>query len=311
MPTHTRPYAGVADQQRMAELVREYPEGNLHVADLPYRLSSWAFDHPENIGLWEDQSGRLIAWVVLQAPFWAIDYVLHPRAEEQGLLSEVLSWACRQARQVAARPGGRPMWFAYVTAGRLDRQRALEAAGFYSIEHDPQDPWSGLYLARGGQTPVPAATLPDGFTIRPLAGATEVAAYVELHRAAFGSDNMTVAWRARTLERPEYLPDLDLVVEAPAGRLAAFCVGWISTSGHGDALIGQIEPLGVHPDYRQLGLGRAVLLEALRRLGRRGVATIVVETDDFRDAAVTLYTSTGFSVAEKILIYRKDVVDTR
>lgn len=306
MPTHMRPYAGAADQQRMAELVREYPAGNLHVVDLPYRLCSWAFDHPENIGLWEDETGRLLAWVVLQTPFWAIDYVMHPQA--QHLLPEMLAWAGAQALQIVGQPHGRPMWFAYVTASQLERQRALEQAGFYAIEHDPVDPWSGLYLVRSGQSPLPEATLPDEFTVRPLAGTSEVAAYVELHRAAFGSDNMTIAWRARTLARPEYVPELDLVVEAPDGRLAAFCICWITLPDRGQGVTGQIEPLGVHPDFRQLGLGRAVLLEGVRRLQQRGVATIIVETDDFRDAAVALYTSAGFAVTEKILIYRNDAV---
>jgi ribosomal protein S18 acetylase RimI-like enzyme len=120
---------------------------------------------------------------------------------------------------------------------------------------------------------------------------------------------MTVGWRARTLERPEYLPDLDLVVEAPDGRLAGFCVCWISTDEQGHALSGQVEPLGVHPDFREKGLGRGLLLEGIRRMQQRDVATMIVETDDDRDAAVALYTSAGFVVTEKLLIYRKDAVD--
>ncbi len=73
--------------------------------------------------------------------------------------------------------------------------------------------------------------------------------------------------------------------------------------------MGQIEPLGVHPDYQKLGLGRAVLLEGLRRLQSRGSVSMIVETDDYRDAAVALYQAAGFEVTHKILIYRKDVAD--
>ena len=41
-----------------------------------------------------------------------------------------------------------------------------------------------------------AAPLPDGITIRPLAGESAVTAYVALHRAVFESESMTVEWRA-------------------------------------------------------------------------------------------------------------------
>jgi len=66
-----------------------------------------------------------------------------------------------------------------------------------------------------------------------VAGASEVQDYVELHRAVFESTNMTHAWRARTLGCLGYLHDLDLVAVAPDGRLAAFCIGWLSVRvGH-------------------------------------------------------------------------------
>ena len=57
--------------------------------------------------------------------------------------------------------------------------------------------------------------VPDGFAIRPLADAAEVAAYAGAHRAAFGSEAMTAQWRERTIGTPLYQPDLDLVAAAP------------------------------------------------------------------------------------------------
>jgi ribosomal protein S18 acetylase RimI-like enzyme len=304
-----RAYAGAVDQQCMAQLAQTFPDGNLHVVDLPYRLSSWAFDYPENIGVWEDESGQMLAWAVLQTPFWAVDYAVHPAAYDHSILAEILAWAGTQAQQIRDQPNGRPAWFVHVRGDQTAQLREIEQAGFRSIEQDPDAPWSGLYLTRSGQEPAPGSALPDGFTIRPLAGEREVAAYVDLHRTVFGSPNMTVAWRARTLRRPEYVPELDLVVEAPDGQLVAFCVCWIVAPGHGNGLASQIEPLGVHPDYQHGGLGHAVLLEGLRRLQNRGVAAMIVETDDYRDAAVALYQAAGFEVAHKILIHRKDAAN--
>jgi ribosomal protein S18 acetylase RimI-like enzyme len=311
MTISLRAYAGAADQQRMAELARTFPDGNLHVVDLPYRLSSWAFDYPEAIGLWEDDDQQLVAWAVFQTPFWAIDYVVHPASDQQQMMSELLAWASMRIQQFRDQPNGRPMWFAHVRADQSAQMHALEQGGFYSVEHHPESPWYGLYLERGSQAPVPEYTLPAGYIVRPLAGESEVAAYVDLHRIVFGSPSMTVAWRTRTLHHPDYLPELDLVVEAPDGQIVAFCICWFTLRGPGHAPTGQVEPLGVHPDYRKQGLGNAVLREGLRRLQSRGVASMIVETDDGREAAIAVYTSAGFEITHKIIIYRKDVAGTQ
>ena len=146
---------------------------------------------------------------------------------------------------------------------------------------------------------------PAGFTIRPLAGEGEVAAYVELQREVFGTENMTAEWRSRTLRCPEYIPDLDLVAEAPGGRLAAFCIGWLDRR-HPEGPAGQIEPMGVREEMRHLGLGRAILSETLKRLVQHGAGQIYVETDNYRDAALELYEAVGFRVIRDVLVYRKD-----
>src|SRR5262245_55402325 len=103
-----RIYQGERDRDRMAALVRVRSTDNLHVVDLPYRLSSWAFDAPENCALWEDRSGDMLAWAVLQSPFWAIDYAIHPAAPAT-MHQDVLAWADQRARAVQGTPFGRPM----------------------------------------------------------------------------------------------------------------------------------------------------------------------------------------------------------
>lgn len=303
MNVQQRGFSGAADVRAMGALARAFPTDNLHVVDLPYRFSSWAMDDLENVGLWTDAEGQLVAWAVMQVPFWTIDYACYPDAGGE-VHRQILDWADRRARQSMGSPGGHPFWFVMVLAGQAGRIRDLEAAGFSCQADVGEDSWSKVLMARDAQAPIPACSLPEGFVVRPLAGQSEVEAYVDLHRAVFESRAMTAEWRARTLRCPEYVPDLDLVAVAPDGGLAAFCICWLGRRGQETG--GQIEPLGVRADLVKLGLGRAILSEGLRRLHQMGAQQVHVETDSYRNPALRLYGSAGFHVLEDVWVYRKD-----
>lgn len=298
-----RAFGGGSDLQAMAELVRKFPAGNVHVVDLPYRFSSWSFDHPENIRLWTDNHGQLLAWTVLQVPFWTMDYAFHPEFH-LNLHPQILQWADEQAHTIVDTPSGHPAWYVPVLSNQTDRIRDLEQAGFESQADVGENSWSQVVMEHSMHIPQ-KTSLPDGFQIRPLNGADEVDAYVDLHRAVFESTNMTAEWRKRTLQRREYIPELDLVAVTPNGQLAAFCICWLAKDGNGN-VSGQIEPMGVHAKYRKLGVGRAILAEGLRRLSAKGAQNIYVQTDNYRNAAFTLYESAGFHVTQDILMYRKN-----
>ena len=302
-----REFSGETDKRAMIRLAQSFPNESVHVVDLPYRLSSWALDDPTNIGLWVDAEGQLQAWAVMQTPFWTIDYAYHPDADVS-LHRQVLAWADHRARQALDTSSGRPCWFAMVFANQANRIRELEEAGFACQADVGPDSWSKVLMQRSAHLVVPENALPAGFTIRHLRGEGEIEDYVELHRAVFGSNNMTVEWRTRTLSCPEYRSDLDLVAVAPDGRLAAFCVCWLGEDSEG-RLWGQVEPMGVHEDYRKLGLGLAILSEGLQRLHQCGAESVYVETDKHRNAALGLYGVVGFRVIRDILVYRKDYGD--
>jgi len=93
-------------------------------------------------------------------------------------------------------------------------------------------------------------------------------------------------------------------------RLVAFCIGWLST-GDGDEIRGQIEPLGCHADFSRYALGRLALRETLRRLQLQGAKRIFVETDSYRNTAFRLYESVGFQVIREILVYGKSYNEAR
>ena len=296
-----RLFSDESEKYLMTALANQFPAENLHVTDLPYRLSSWAFDNLDNIGLWFNEKQELVAWAVLQTPFWEIDYVCHP-AVELSLHPEILAWADRRANATINTPNGHPEWYVNVFSGQVERIHDLEKAGFKCQADVGEDSLSKVLMRRSIQTAVKRYKPPAGFVVRSLAGEKEVEGYVELHRSVFGTKNMTVGWREHTLKHPTYRPDLDLVVESPDGRLVAFCICWLSEN----SLNGRVEPLGCHKDFRQYALGRVALSEGLHRLQSLGAKNIFVETDTFRNTAFRLYESFDFQVIQDVLVYRKD-----
>ena len=258
-------------------------------------------DAPENTHLWFDGQ-HLVGWAVLQTPFWTIDITCRPDAVGY-LYPEMLAWAEQRARAAIQGMYGRPMWFVMVFRGQTERIQKLEEAGFTCQADVGENSWSKVLLRRPAVLPIKRYAAPAGYTIRPLAGEAEVESYVALHQSVFESKNMTAEWRARTLQHPAYHPDLDLVVEAPGGRLAAFCIGWLDEK----TMAAQIEPLGSHKDFRQFGLGRVVFAECLHRMQSLGAKNIFVETDLDRSTALRLYRSYDFETAQDVLVYRRDI----
>lgn len=289
MPISQVPYTFSDSLPRITDLIYSHPLDNPHVTDAPYRLSSWSLDYPENVALWEDETGRLIAYAAIQEPFLTLDYVIHSDARHLNLESQIVEWAVSRCPAVAQRQQRTFPLYVWVnskeaTGYQDERIPLLESFGFV------EDDWQKISFVRPLHEDIPTPELPDGFRLRPLNGPAEVEAYVELHRTAFETRNMTVEWRQRTLQMPQYRPDLDLVIEAPYGRLVAFCISWLRPDGQ----IGEIEPLGVHPDFQRLGLGRAIALKALHQLNAHGAANATVTTDGERDPARQLYEAVGF-----------------
>jgi ribosomal-protein-alanine N-acetyltransferase len=58
---------------------------------------------------------------------------------------------------------------------------------------------------------------------------------------------------------------------------------------------GYLQRLAVHPDRRCEGIGRALVNDGLRWLERRGVTSVVVNTQEHNDAALALYERLGFA----------------
>jgi len=159
-----------------------------------------------------------------------------------------------------------------------------------------------LEYARSLVDPIPVFSIPPGFSLRCAAGEVEVHALVDLHRAAFGTDNMTVEERLAIMRAPSYIPELDLLLTTPLGELCAFCI--CSLSGD-DSHTGFTDPIGVHRDYQKRGLGKAILGAGLLSLQQRGATTAKLGTSSHNLPMQRLAESLGFTcVSEKLWFSR-------
>ncbi len=275
-----------ADITRITEMVYAHPGHFTHETDLPYRLSSWSAQNPANVRLWEDANGRLLAFAIMQEPFLALDYFVHPAARSWQMEREMLLWANGRAPEVATEQG-RTFPYHLFSRDESPEQVALwQALGLTRADY-----MDTVFMSRSLSGPIPDPTLPDGFVARPLHGSAEVAAAVAAHQAAFNSTNMRPNWRHAMLTQPQYRPELDTVMVAPDGRIAAFCIGWLHPK---DGRQSSLEPLGVHPDFQRLGLGTAILRVGLHRLQLLGATSVTLFTNADNNIAIHLYENEGF-----------------
>jgi ribosomal protein S18 acetylase RimI-like enzyme len=91
------------------------------------------------------------------------------------------------------------------------------------------------------------------------------------HANSFNPSKMTPDYYRGFMQAPGYDPDLDTVVVAPDGRFAAFTMGWIDPANR----VGTFEPVGTHREFQRRGLGKAALLEGMRRLQARDMMATV------------------------------------
>lgn len=278
-----RPYAGDADLSPIAELIRALPAVGRHLVDFPWRLSGPVADSTLDARVCM-ADGLLVGFAAWQDPWATLDVYIRPGPSQPEVEAAIFDWAARRFREIdAAR--GRPLPY-WVEVREDDTERlALLARHGYTVDDD----YTYVMMSRSLVGPLPRPNLPPGFAIRPFAGASEVEAYVEMHRRAFESVSMTAPWRARTLRMPGYEPELDLVAVAPDGRFAGFCVGWAAPKRR----VAQIEPLGIDPAFQGRGLAGALLLEMLARFKAHGAEHAQVETDSGRTPARHAYEVVG------------------
>jgi mycothiol synthase len=297
-----RSYSSPADLQSMLDLLvairpAERIAGYPSAVDLRELLALPAVQ--DNTRLWFDAGDRLVGFAL-------VDHYnnLCFEYEDPGIEAEVIDWGVQCIRRAMQATGEELTLDASCSADNIERLALLERHSFI------RESKCSLHLVRSLHEPIPAPQIPAGFSIRHVAGEHEVEALVALHRAAFGTETMTVEERLAMMRVPDYDAELDLVAVAPDGRLAAYCMCLISQEEN--AQTGQNEgytdPVAAHPDFQRRGLAKALLLTGLHELKQRGMDTACLGTSSENVAMQRTAEAVGFRVQSTVLWFSKPVL---
>jgi ribosomal protein S18 acetylase RimI-like enzyme len=292
MHLESHPYASIHDLREMqaamtvAWLSLQRPLVPQTIGDLAWWFASAGpgIDWSKRICVWTDGS-RVVGWGWFKPPVdldWWVDAALD-EGDQRKVRLEILAWAggrVAATTQDGAAPRGLEVW----GADGWPETALLEELGYAP---------TGTQLTQFFQSldrRVPEPTLPDGYTVRSVAGPEEIPARVEVHRSAFAPSRMTVEKYEILVGLEPYSFDLDAVVEAPDGSFAAFTMCWLDR----EARLGYFEPVGTHADHQRRGLGKAVNTYGLRMLQAAGARDAMVYSDPANAASDALYRSVGF-----------------
>jgi mycothiol synthase len=305
-------FTGPADLQAMIALTQELRQRGQVVypvtADLFEELAE-----PEvqmTARLWVDDLQQLVGFAYVSRYQNLVD-VFDARLFTPEIEAEMMEWVTVSVKQRNQRLGEAHTLDASALESDLPRLAFMERNGFQRQAE------SSILMACSLNQPIPVLPLLAGFTIRPTSGETEMDVYLDLWRAAFGTQNMTLEYRRTIMNAPDYLPNLDLVAVAPNGDLAAFCLCQVFSDdvpragGHKE---GWTDPLGTHPNYRRLGLASALIQAGMRLLQERGIDTALLGTSNQNIAMQRVAERLGFRIAAHTLWYVKSVgtkMDTR
>jgi mycothiol synthase len=304
-------FADIADLVKLNEPTGQLDDDIL-VGDLQRFLDAPDVDRARDLRLWKDTSGKLIGFGQLLMPKHNDEiegdlyFDVHPTRRD-ALESEILQWSERRMREVGQRRALSMKLRTHSRSDKIDRRMLLERQGFTTER-------GFLTMTCPLDGPISSPTLPSGFTLQWLSLERDLKAWVELFNESFidhwNHQDLTVATARDWFKNPDYKPELNLIAVAPDGTFAAFCVGYLNLeenarSGRNE---GWIKLLGTRRGFRKLGLGRAILLAAMRQLKAAGVECVKLGVDaQSLTSATQLYQSVGFGPVNTWLSYVKKI----
>lgn len=286
MDIQVRPYNRDQDYERIgAFLIETYQPGDVFLNWLQPR---WEYMHYHSyidevdlskIGLFEE-AGEILGVVNIEHASHEVYFQVRPGVEQVKYL--MFDYAQEKFEGVSASTGR------LIRALFINEHDAtlteLAASNGYERWDDFRDDVSRYLLLE----PPPEPELPAGFHLLSLDDELDLH---KINRVLWRGFNHPgpppeeeIAGRQRMKTAPNFRKDLTIVAVAPDGNYVSYCGMWVVPENR----IAYVEPVATDPDYRRMGLGKAAVLESLRRAAAAGAQVAWV------GSALEFYKAIGF-----------------
>jgi ribosomal protein S18 acetylase RimI-like enzyme len=215
----------------------------------------------ERFGVAEDD-GQMIGLVHFEHNS-AFNY-LQLRPGYEHIAGDLLEWADHHLGGESVSFGRRVLGI-YVDDSNVDLEVVMLDRGFEVTTRFSEA--SALYVIN---EPIPESSLPDGFELASLEDDNDLAKINRVLWRGFDHEGPPpggeIPGREHAQRAPNFRRDLTIVAVAPNGDYASFAGMWVVAENR----VAYVEPVATDPAYRRMGLGRAAVLESIRRAGAGG-----------------------------------------
>ncbi len=235
--------------------------------------AGWDQERQNHIGLWEEDD-QIVALATYESTLG--EGFLFTDSQHTALKPELVTYA----RQSLHNQGKLRL---LISDHDIELQRSAFAQGFRPTQD--RDRLSMLDIDQLDYHP-----LPEGYSFVSLADDWNWHQYHRVmwrgfnHEGSPPDDEASIAVRKQMLSSPMIRPELVLAVVAADGNYVSHCGSWYRP----EDTYCYIEPVATDPDYRRMGLGKAVVHEAIRRCGMLGAKQAIVGSEQ------PFYFSIGF-----------------
>ena len=225
-------------------------------------------------------------------------FLVHPKYRRKGIAKRLIKKAFKRAKEYGAQ-----VVQAEVTEANLAAKNLLS-----SLRFKPVRSFFELSLVLYN---VPGANVDNSLTSRPLMRGEEHR-LTQIQNRLFAG---TWGFNPNTTEEIVYRLNLfgcspgDVIMIYNGDKPIGYC--WTVINPEENLALklkrGRIHMMGVDPDYRGKGLGKAVLSAGLNHLMKKGIELAQLTVDSENTVACSLYKSGGFEISATTLWYEKDM----
>jgi GNAT superfamily N-acetyltransferase len=297
-------YSDPVDYKPVSDfLIAHHQAGNL---DGNWLEPAWEYMHYhpaldssllDKIGIWKD-AGKIVAVAHYESSLGDAFFQIHPAYRH--LRPAMLDYAEKNLSGISTETSSEYLCV-YVNDNDQDFQALVSARG-YVIDAHATRPLYRFDIP----TSFPPILLPEGFRLKSLADECD---WAKVHRVMWRGFNHAgeppageeeLESRRKMFDTLTGRRDLKIVVQAPNGDFASICGMFYEPVNQ----YAYVEPVATDPSYRRMGLGKAAVLEGIRRCGALGASVAYVGSDQ------AFYQAIGFQKVFNSECWRKQPIDS-